>query len=214
VRPVLGPPAPVPEPPTALATAAVVVACTWTALVALSFASSFSSSAALSAALAERSATGGEAFVEITMHDRVARLLPWVQVVAFVVTCLWLQRSRRIAEARSPYLPQARGPVWVWLGWVVPVVSLWFPYQVVRDVRSATAGQVRRDGLGLWWGCWIASSWLMNQSAFATMGFGPRDPALVPGLEGIATLTMVVALVMWVRLVRQITADQRSRPTA
>lgn len=211
VRPVPGPSPAVPRPPTALATASIVVACVWTALVAVSFVSSFSASAALGAALDEMAATGGGGMLEVTTHDRVARWLLGAQVVAFVVTCLWLHQSRRLAVTLSPFVPQARGPVWVWLGWVVPVVSLWFPYQVVRDVRSATAGSVRRGGLGLWWGCWLGSLWLMNQATFATMGYGPRDPALLPGIEGLSLLVMVVALVLWVRLVREVTADQRAR---
>ncbi len=63
---------------------------------------------------------------------------PSVQLAAAVVTCLWLWQSRVLAEAVSPGRGHARSRVWVWLGWIVPVVAFWFPYQVVRDVRAAT----------------------------------------------------------------------------
>jgi hypothetical protein len=57
--------------------------------------------------------------------------------------------------------------VWVWLGWVIPVVSLWFPYQVVRDILRATCGAVRgvsvpRNLLGPWWTSWLLLAWAMQ----------------------------------------------------
>ena len=33
----------------------------------------------------------------------------------------------------------ARRSGWAWGGWVTPVVALWFPFQVVRDVRQAVS---------------------------------------------------------------------------
>ncbi|NYK37261.1 DUF4328 domain-containing protein, partial [Salmonella enterica subsp. enterica serovar Typhimurium] len=72
------------------------------------------------------------------------------------------QRARRLAEALAPGFAHQRGPAWTWLGWIVPVVGLWFPYQVVRDIvrnawRDPWGDQRRRLDLGLWWGAWVVA---------------------------------------------------------
>lgn len=202
-------PAPAPSAPRGLAVWTIGLACAWTAIQALVF--------ALSPAAAEEYAravaAGGSPMGVTAAYDQVGALLIPVQVAAFVVGCLWLQRSRAIAVARSPHVRQVRGAVWVWLGWVVPVVFLWFPFQVVRDVRAGTVGGRRATGLGLWWACWLVSLWAANQAALLAMGLGAQDPVSLPFFEGVATVACVVALVLWVRVVREVSAAQASVAT-
>ncbi|WP_407318266.1 DUF4328 domain-containing protein [Isoptericola halotolerans] len=202
-------PAPVPAAPTGLAAWTIGLACAWTALQALVL--------VLSPAAAEEYAralgAGGSSMDVFTAYDEIGLLLLPVQVAVFVVGCLWLQRSRAIAVAGSPHVRQVRGAVWVWLGWVVPVVSLWFPFQVVRDVRAGTVGTRRAGGLGLWWACWLVSLWAANQSGLVAMGMGSWDPASLPFLEGVGTLACAVGLVLWIGVVREISAAQVSAAT-
>lgn len=105
----------------------------------------------------------------------------------------------------SPAVRQVPGPVWVWLGWAVPVVSLWFPFQVVRDVRAAAVGGRTPSRLGWWWACSLVGLWASNQAAFSSLGLASRDPETVPVFEGLATVAVVAGAVLWIGLVREIT---------
>jgi Domain of unknown function (DUF4328) len=75
----------------------------------------------------------------------------------------WLALASRARENAVLIAPDRvrRSAVWAWLGWLVPIVSLWFPKQIVDDSwritsSSAAAGQRGRyRGTGMWWGLWI-----------------------------------------------------------
>jgi hypothetical protein len=190
--------------PDGLATWSVAVASVWSAVQVLMLASSSGAAEEYARAVV----AGGSAGDVWTTYDSLGTLLIPVQLAAFVVTCLWLQRSRELALAVRPRERHARGAVWVWLGWVVPVVAFWFPFQVVRDVRTGATGFRGRPGLGLWWASWLVMLVVSNWAANVASGRG--DPAVLPALEGLATLAIVVCLWRWVRIVREVTAAQRS----
>ncbi|MFD6134934.1 DUF4328 domain-containing protein [Isoptericola sp. NPDC060257] len=200
-------PAPAPATPTGLATATVALAVAWSVVQVVLLAASFPAVAPYEAALA----AGGSLLSVSTPYDELGNLLLPLQVAAFVVACLWLQQCRRIAMVLSPAVRQVRGPVWVWLGWAVPVVSLWFPFQVVRDVRAAAVGGRTPSRLGWWWACWLVGLWASNQAAFSSLGLAARDPETVPVFEGLATVAVVAGAVLWIGLVREITGGLRAR---
>ena len=110
-----------------------------------------------------------------------------------------------------------RSETWVWLGWIVPIVSFWLPFQVVRDILKAShAGVVpARLWLGLWWACWIIPMLLQPAS---------RTPSLEgevvtsyftvnPGTATVNAALGVAAFVLWIRIVRAIVdAQDPARP--
>lgn len=200
----------VPRPPVpgGLATATIALAVAVTAVQVLAWLTSFGAAEEF-----ERAARAGTPSAEVlTGYDAVGLLLVPVQLAAAVVTCLWLWQSRVLAEAVSPGRGHARSRVWVWLGWIVPVVAFWFPYQVVRDVRAATV-VAPRPGLGWWWAGWllwrVATNVATQVTTFSSTGAAGTF-ALLPVAETVGTAGLVVALVLWVRTVREITAGQRA----
>lgn len=201
------PPAPAPAAPTGLATATTVLAVVWTAFQVGFFLTAQGAVEPYEAALA----AGRSLTTVITPYDDLASLALPVQVAMFVVGCLWLQQSRRVAVALSPAVRQARRPVWVWLGWVVPVVILWFPFQVVRDLRAAAVGGRAPARLGWWWASWLVGMWASQQASLVSMGARRVDPEVIPVLEGIGAVAMLVACVLWVGVVRDVTAALRAR---
>lgn len=124
----------------------------------------------------------------------------------YIVGCLFLHRARNVADALGA--PQARGKVWVWLGWWVPIVSFWFPYQVVRDlVRAAQRTVEPNISLGGWWAAWLTSMVAAGIASRAIPWQGVPDEGLVSALpifEGVAAAGAVVAFMFWVRIVRAI----------
>ena len=44
----------------------------------------------------------------------------------------------------------------MWLGWWVPIVNVWFPFQVLRDVRDGSiADQPAARPRRLWWAAFL-----------------------------------------------------------
>jgi hypothetical protein len=75
-----------------------------------------------------------------------------VPLVAVAITfMMWLRRAA--AFARRAGLPPARDPMWAVLGFFVPIVNFWFPYQVARDLFPP--GHPGRRLVGRWWASWI-----------------------------------------------------------
>jgi hypothetical protein len=143
-------------------------------------------------------------------------------LVTAVVFIIWLWRARTEAEALSPWLPQRHGRGWVIAGWIVPIISFWYPLQIVDDIIAASTPQ-REPGypqrpqaqtlvVHIWWGTWLASNLI------SPLPLGPdEDPTASDFLWGavIATVTAVltvVCAVYAVRVIRLITDLQLSRP--
>ncbi|WP_432502272.1 DUF4328 domain-containing protein [Kineococcus arenarius] len=137
--------------------------------------------------------------------------LAWL--AAFVVTCLWLVRVRRNSELVAPAHHHARSRGWAWAGWVVPVVSLWFPFQVVRDALDASASgagarRVQRRLLALWWAGWLVGQSFTNLASQRATSSVPGDPSTTGALHLVGFLAFVVSLVAWFRVVRAADALQ------
>lgn len=181
---------PPPEPPAGLGVAAVVVpGCLL-----------FVELAELAVLLVSSSRGGAGSGLAAGFDPNGGTLTGLFLLAAFLVVCAWLHACRRFAETAAPAAQFAHGPVWTWLGWWVPVVFLWFPYQVVRDIRDAVVptGE-RRAGLGLWWACWLM---------FWLRAYSPASVDLEVFVRSAAALALLFAFVQWVRIVREITRAQ------
>ena len=159
----------------------------------------------------EAAAEGRSAYDVMTPYELVDLVGFAVLLGTFVVTCAWLWRARTNVEALSPSAPQARRRGWVWAGWFVPVVALWFPFQVVRDalrIRSHHPSWLSR--VGWWWGAFLVVLLLMSVEA-AFVPWDAIDPADVSPLSFFAilsTIGFVVLCVLWLRVVRSVARDQ------
>ncbi|MBL0884947.1 DUF4328 domain-containing protein [Myceligenerans indicum] len=123
-----------------------------------------------------------------------------IVVTTYVISCLWLHRSRLVAEAMTTEDLHDRGRIWAWLGWIVPVVALWFPYQVVRDVRVAS-GAFRPAGIGTWWACWLCMGVTFYDST---------DPQIGIASGTVTAALAIAACVLWIRIIRGISLEQRA----
>ncbi|MCW2735886.1 DUF4328 domain-containing protein [Nocardioides sp.] len=198
------PPAAAPGVPTGLAVTALVLAAVYTLVEVLLFLASFGAAESYGAAARE----GADVATVFTAYD-VVGIGYVVLLPLWIVTSLFLQRARARAVALAPDFPHRRGPVWTWLGWVVPVVGLWFPYQVVRDLvrnawRDAWGDQEQRLHLGFWWTTWVLALVASQITSRVIPWSGVPDAdavALLPLLHGTTAVATVVGLVLWVRIV-------------
>ena len=89
------------------------------------------------------------------------------QTILFIITAIffgkWIYRISWNAHYFSSS-PQRHSPGWAVGYYFVPIVSLWRPYQALRDAYEAFIDSTRdhKDNLifPLWWFAWIVSSFL------------------------------------------------------
>jgi hypothetical protein len=106
----------------------------------------------------------------------------------------------------------------------VPVVALWFPYQVVTDIRRAdpaARGNVAVTRLlGVWWTCWVLA-WATSAHFTHNVGYGPdgvvSDSYFVtvnPVGTGLSNVITAAAAVLLMFIVRDITRAQEAAARA
>jgi hypothetical protein len=146
---------------------------------------------------------------EATAYDLLGLPQGLAIVGAWVATAVWLGRARSAAEGVRRFR-HARSPIWPWLGWVVPVVSLWFPYQVVRDVgKAASPSLAPPPGLAWWWASWLAWTTLSQAAGRVSVGRAGTGELIdaFGVLNTLAAVLSVLALALWVRIVLRVVAD-------
>ena len=151
----------------------------------------------------------------VTAHD-FAVLFVFIGLPMWIVTSLWLARARSNAAALVP-TGLHRSAIWCWLGWVVPIVSFWFPKQIVDDSWELTSNRLaaadspgRYRSTRTWWALWISygvGSYLLSRIAAA----GPaEDRGVNVVTETIIAGLGVAALVAWAQVVRGVSAAQEA----
>ena len=133
-------------------------------------------------------------------YNLVSALLGLVEIGGWLTVCLWLTRIRQNLVALRQY-GRRRSEAWVWLGWVIPFVNFWFPFQVVSDAVNSTAvaAGVTPIRTGPWWTAWLGM--LLSGSVVTVSQMFPPDQTLHRILVAVVAVVTVVALVLWVRIV-------------
>lgn len=144
-----------------------------------------------------------------TTYDTLTVVTSLAWLASFIVTGIWLTRVRRNAELLAPAFHHQRAWGWAWAGWVVPIVSLWFPFQVVRDAVTASASTANpaashspRPPFGLWWATWLAGTLLTNAAAQQPTVNAAAGGATIGGLHLLGAVCLVVSLWAWIKIVR------------
>jgi uncharacterized protein DUF4328 len=129
--------------PAELSAMIVVMAVTWTVV-------SWLLAAAATLAYQEATAYDTPAWAMLA-YGFLDQLSALIGLPAYILTGLWLLRVRRNADLIKP--GQRRwADIWVWLGWFVPLLSLWAPKQIVDDVWRSTVPDLDKSRTNGWWG--------------------------------------------------------------
>jgi Domain of unknown function (DUF4328) len=134
--------------------------------------------------------------------------------VAGIVFLVWLWRARLNAELIAGPDTQRRGRGWTIGGWLCPVVNLWFPYQIVRDVYAAS---VRRPVpvplVGVWWAVLVANVVISEVAVRFIASTDPIQEAHTLATLGTVSLVLeAVAAALLVVIVQQVTNGQERTP--
>jgi hypothetical protein len=117
-------------------------------------------------------------------------------IAALVMFVVWFFRARINAEGHG--WRQRWSPGWAIGGWLVPVVNLWFPFQIMVDIWQAGRPDEARANRpilpGLWWTCYVPF-FLLNT-------FSPGNPTWYIDLS--IKITGVLTAITAALLVRKV----------
>lgn len=155
------------------------------------------------------------------------------QMTAFVLTgivfVIWLYRARRNAEAITP-IEHRRSTGLVVFAWIIPIVNLWVPKQIVDDIWVTSALQnpplnpLHPDALRNaprsplvrgWWLSWLVAIWV--SSLFYRVGARGEDlesELLMVRTEIWFAVPTLICAVLAVLVVMTITKTQERRRLA
>ena len=154
-------------------------------------------------------ASGTAADQIVTAYDAMTVIIPITMISSWVITSLWLKKLHIAATAANPTAMRLKRP-WVFWSWIVPVVSLWFPKNIIEDLLKAEGSDESKSLIGkdtlTWWLTWVGFALVNNigiVSAFdAADGYVPIRPELE--LAGACLLTG--AYLVWIRIVKSLDA--------
>ncbi|MEV6238596.1 DUF4328 domain-containing protein [Lentzea sp. NPDC051838] len=147
--------------------------------------------------------------------------LTLVTIATLVVFILWMYNARVNAE-RFTYATEHRfARVWVVLGWLVPVVNLWFPKLIIDDIWRASDPQLRDIPLQQrprtrlitnWWNSYLLM-WVFDFAYFRFYEDGQLTEESFVTQAAFSTMCAViggVAAYLAVQVVRRISDFQSS----
>jgi hypothetical protein len=109
-------------------------------------------------------------------------------LVVAILFMIWFHRAADVA--RKAGRPARREPVWAVLGFIVPIVNWWFPYQVAAGLVSAQ--DATRKVIARWWTFWILTS-VVVIPVYLVAAFSTAAGVLVALLAGILPWTAALA---------------------
>lgn len=151
----------------------------------------------------------------LTTYDVFALVALLFLLPAAVVGIVWLWRARQNTFVFDPQARHERGDVWVILGWIVPIVSFWFPFQVVRDVVRNSVRRPLGPVLGVWWVTWLIALSAGNladqqvDTVFSTTSV--EGLTAMPFLAILAAIGNIVSVIFWSRIILTVSREQHAR---
>ena len=172
----------------------------------------------------------GEAVTDqelIANDDRqgaVSGFLLVAHIALVVAFCIWVHRASKNLQALE-VVGQRFSPGWAVGWWFVPIMNLFRPYQVTREIwRGSHPSVTRQDPhawhnapltpiLGWWWGIWLASNFvLLGAWRALTSDDVAAEELITANYFSLASDALtIVAAVLAFMLVRGITANQEAK---
>jgi hypothetical protein len=110
-----------------------------------------------------------------------------------VIFVIWFYKAATLAVRAG--LPARHSPAWAVVGWIIPVISLWFPYQSAVDLFPP--GHSGRRKVNRWWALYVSmniSLGVVAVASFASSRAALAIAVLAAGL-GLAAASAAVALI-------------------
>lgn len=124
-------------------------------------------------------ANGGEISMEtVNANNTREQILGIIYLIAYIISGItfiqWFRRAYFNLHLRVEYLSNSEG--WAAGSWFVPIISLYRPYQIMKEIYQETRELLIRksigfnqsfstNALGWWWALWVINN-LIGQFVF------------------------------------------------
>lgn len=143
-------------------------------------------------------------------------------VLAAIVFVVWFRRARINAESSSWRQRRARG--WTLWGWIIPIASLFVPFQLMGDIWRAGLPAAQRKKTAwlpaLWWTAWLLSglgvggqrSWVSSgpSQSGSSSGFSLQIQSSLPGASSFSLGALAISGALLIPIIWTVNA----RPVA
>ena len=150
-------------------------------------------------------ASGAAADQIVTAYDAMAVIIPITMISSWVITSRWLKQLHVTATAENPNAMRLKLP-WVFWSWIVPVVSLWFPKQIIEDLLKANGEDDAKSLIGkdslTWWLTWVGFALVNNIGIVSTFNAPADYIPIRPELELAGACLLTGAYLVWIRIVK------------
>ncbi len=152
-------------------------------------------------------AAGVEAAKIVTTYNNLSVIVPITMIGSWIFTSKWLQGIYDQVASENPTAIRLKRPWTLW-GWLVPVVSLWFPKFLIDDLLKAKSiksdDPVSARDTRLWWATWISFSLINNIGVVALVTAEKGYVPIRPELEIAGACMLTGCYLVWIRIIRAI----------
>jgi len=150
-------------------------------------------------------ASGTAADQIVTAYDAMTVIIPITMISSWVITSLWLKKLHIAATATNPTAMRLKRP-WVFWSWIVPVVSLWFPKNIIEDLLKAEGSDESKSLIGkdtlTWWLTWVGFALVNNIGSVSAFDAADGYVPIRPELELAGACLLTGAYLVWIRIVK------------
>lgn len=165
---------------------------------------------------------------EANSNDRRQQVVGILYLVGFIVTAIvfWAWIHRASSNLYSLGLDeQQHSPGWAIACWIIPVISLFRPYQIMKEIWKGSYPKIEGNSrgawddapvshlMGFWWATFLIGSWVAKISSRVFFSDNATIDQYITGnwFAIISDVIWLVSLILIVVLVRQITNNQERK---
>lgn len=140
----------------------------------------------------------------VTLYDNLSLLITVALIWAWISTNRFLNPIyAQEVEVNPGSMRLKKG--WVTWGWLIPIVSFWFPKRIVDDLVAARANRTGTPNpigkaSGTWWATWISFVLINDLGAFNAI-IGAADP-IQPTYELAAAAMLTASYLTWTKIIK------------
>ncbi len=139
----------------------------------------------------------------VTLSGAIGLIVVFAMGAAWIVTSKWLRMLHDESVDRKPGSIRLNRRWTLW-GWVVPIVSFWFPKTIIDDLLiergvDPRSGSTRTT---VWWLSWVGFNVLFNASTSLGFNVDPNVVPINPSVEIAAACMLTAGFQQWRSLVQ------------
>lgn len=135
----------------------------------------------------------------------------FILILSMVFFIMWFRRAYFNLHSLSWHSAR-HSEGWAAGSWFVPIISLFWPYQIMEDIWKGTQNAIREKFgepqstslIGWWWALYLLNNFFGYVTAFASKGAAEVDSLLTATkLELVGELISIAAIVLTIRVIQR-----------